>query len=200
MGKIAAAAVLPTLLLLLAPSTKGLDLCSTTLTRRRLLIQVLGTTVGGATSHAVSALAVSPDAPFVYTEEWAGTLLPRRGLAESVASVRGIDGLWPMARWPDPVLRIPAEPVASKWMGSKTLAQACDTLARTARHHGAVGLAAQQCGLNARIVYLEVDHPVSRGRQIRRNVSTSSITLVNPRIVGRSPEVHARVWNEGKSS
>jgi hypothetical protein len=203
MGKVAAAIVVPSILLLLASPTQGLDLGATISTRRRLLVQVLGTAVGGvATSRSVSASpALTEDAPFVYTEEWTGTLLPRRGLAEAVASLTNVEeDLWPMARWPDPVLRTPAEAVASTWMGSATLARACDTLARTARHHGAVGLAAQQCGVNARILFLEVDHPISRGRQIRRNVATSCLILVNPRIVDRSPEVHARVWNEGKSS
>ena len=52
-------------------------------------------------------------------------------------------------------------------------------LAQTARQEGAVGLAAQQCGIDARMVYLE-------GYGV----------LVNPHILQRSPETTSRVWQE----
>lgn len=87
-----------------------------------------------------------------------------------------------MARWPDPVLRQPAEPVSSQWFGTEQLRRACSLLQNTARHNGAVGLAAQQCGVNARIVYLE--RPFQ------------SLIMINPQIIQRSPETGMRVWTE----
>ena len=50
---------------------------------------------------------------------------------------------------------------------------------------GAVGLAAQQCGVNARIVYLQLT-----------GESNPHLTMINPRITGRSSEMEMRVWRE----
>ncbi len=119
----------------------------------------------------------SPD--FVYSDSWTGTHLPRISLTDATSTKTTV---WPMGRWPDPVLRQPAEPVSSELFGLAELQQACLLLQNTARHHRAVGLAAQQCGVNARIVYLE--RPFG------------SLTMVNPRIVQRSPETETRVWTE----
>ncbi|GAX24965.1 hypothetical protein FisN_2Lh241 [Fistulifera solaris] len=112
---------------------------------------------------------------------WIGTNLPRISLTH--ASTSTTMTVWPMGRWPDPVLRQPAEPVSSEFFGSTELQNACWLLQNTARHYHAVGLAAQQCGVNARIVYLE--RPFFR-----------SLTMVNPHIVQRSPETKMRVWTE----
>lgn len=143
-----------------------------------------------------------------------GTLLPRLSLEQAVQpSTFGddTDMYWPMARWPDPVLRIPAEPVPEKWFATPQLQRACHLLAKTAQRNGAVGLAAQQCGVNARIVYLETitvddndnNNPLVRRRGIKRrqnveNAATNdgSLVMINPRIIGRSPEINVRVWDE----
>jgi peptide deformylase len=52
-----------------------------------------------------------------------------------------------------------------------------------ARANYAVGLAAQQCGVNARIVFLELS-------------PFRSLVMVNPQIIERSPELEMRVWRE----
>ena len=185
---------------------------TTTATRRKLLHSLATTTVGvvtmkTTTSSPRSTLAVDADFdiskhPFRYSDEWTGTLLPRLVLAQSVDRAKG-DEIWPMGRWPDPVLRIPAEPVAEEWFGTDTLKQACDLLIQTARHHRAVGLAAQQCGVNARIIVLEKEKPqtslLGLVKQQKDDDDVSSedfIVMVNPKIIRRSPEIDARVWNE----
>jgi peptide deformylase len=94
-----------------------------------------------------------------------------------------------MARWPDPVLRRPASPVSQHYFGTDTLEIACQLLQSTARKEKAVGLAAEQCGVDARIIYLEnALHPTGWGRK--------SLVLVNPRIVLRAPETEMKVWKE----
>lgn len=125
--------------------------------------------------------------PFVYSPEWTGTKLPLLTLQEALQDENILReyGQWRMGRWPDPILRRPATEVDSSWFGSSSLQTACDILARTAQAEGAVGLAAQQCGVDARLVYLE------RTGDLRQ-----SLVMVNPHIIGRSPESQLRVWEE----
>ena len=67
-------------------------------------------------------------------------------------------------------------------------------LVRTAQYYGAVGLAAQQCGINARLIYIQEDDD---GRRRRRMTTTTTTTVfINPRLVGRSPEPNVQVWTE----
>lgn len=113
--------------------------------------------------------------PFPYSSEWTGTNLPILSLEESVDQLH-----WEMARWPDPSLRRTADTVFEDYFESKTLKTACNRLRDTAIANSAVGLAAQQCGVNARLVYL----------QGQPNV------LVNPVVLERSPEASMRVWRE----
>lgn len=162
-----------------------------------------GDTMNGEADEQV---VLSPQQhPFVYSCNWTGTRLPRMSLDEAVQdsnlvvyenneNTRRKDSLpftsfgtplapekaWRMARWADPCLRQPAEPVDSSWFGTVELSKACRLLETTALKNGAVGLAAQQCGVNARIIYLK--HP--------------SLIMINPRIVNRSPELEMRVWRE----
>jgi peptide deformylase len=84
-----------------------------------------------------------------------------------------------MGKWPDPILRRSADPVDESYFNSDVLQQTCDILRNTAVAEGAVGLAAQQCGINARIIYLEVP---SYGRN-------ADMILINPKIEDRSPEI-----------
>jgi peptide deformylase len=134
----------------------------------------------------------SPDSsPFRYSENWTGTRLSLEDLQTAaqptVASTKA-PLVWKMGRWPDPLLRRQADPVDAQWFGTATLKAACDALARTARVNRAVGLAAQQCGVNARIVFLDL---------LPNNVvSSSSVAMINPRIIQRSPETAVRVWQE----
>jgi peptide deformylase len=57
-------------------------------------------------------------------------------------------------------------------------------LRNTAREEGAVGLAAQQCGIDASLIFID-------------NINNDKgIFLVNPRIIHRSPESEMLVWTE----
>ena len=105
-------------------------------------------------------------------------------LEQAAAAQTPTSHYWEMGRWPDPLLRRPADPVDPKWFGTSTLATNCDLLAATARANKAVGLAAQQCGVNARIIFLQ------------RPGIAGDITMINPQIVQRSPETSVRVWQE----
>lgn len=129
-------------------------------------------------SSTSSARDISPQnlQSYVYSDTWTGTALPWLSLEQAGNATR-----WDMGRWPDPVLRRSAQTVDPKWFGSLTLSMACKRLQETATHNKAVGLAAQQCGVNARILYLEKPLPK---------------VMVNPIIIARSDEVDIRVWNE----
>ncbi|GMI06380.1 hypothetical protein TrVE_jg153 [Triparma verrucosa] len=89
-----------------------------------------------------------------------------------------------MARYPDPLLRRSASPVPSSAFNTAALQTLASKLKRTCEKEKAVGLAAQQCGVDASIVYLD-------------SVGNSPGTfLVNPVIVKRSAEEKMRVWDE----
>ena len=193
------------------------SLSAGTTTRRTLLQRLTTSAVGIATTTTTvsprSSWGVDQEKdfdtikhPFRYSDEWTGTLLPRLDLAQSVNMAMG-DEIWPMGRWPDPVLRIPAEPVAEEWLGTETLKRACNLLTQTARQNGAVGLAAQQCGVNARIIVLEKEkkshqglfgqlQPQPQHKDDRNTVDDDFIVMINPKIIRRSPEIEARVWDE----
>ena len=169
--------------------------------------------------------------PFVYSESWKGTKLNRMSLEDATNSgaytregnnSRDNSGgdvccYWTMGRWPDPALRIPAKTVdPSLWLkgAASSLEQptklqlAASILRDTARREGAVGLAAQQCGVDARMVFLSssgsnggddgggVGGLSGRRNNNNGNKSDNDIVLVNPRIVARSPESSMKVWTE----
>jgi peptide deformylase len=133
---------------------------------------------------------------------WTGTNLPLLSLQQSVEILEHNTNLldhWPMGRWPDPVLRRPADPVEERLFGGSTLARACELLAKTARLEGAVGLAAQQCGVNARIVVLNnlISRPwTNRIATIKGGTESDYLVLINPRIVERSKETEMKIWTE----
>jgi len=120
--------------------------------------------------------------PFRYSDDWTATSLPLLNLPKAVEKET-----WDMGRWPDPILRRPAQVVESKYFGTDTLIQACRLLKKTAIDNKAVGLAAQQCGVNARIVYLQSADGI---------LQQPERTMINPRIVQRSPEIQMRTWKE----
>lgn len=123
--------------------------------------------------------------PFVYSAEWTGTKLSLLNLQQALQAENiQQPGQWKMGRWPDPILRRPATEVDSRWFGSSNLQTACDLLQRTAQAEGAVGLAAQQCGVDARLVYLE------------QGGNRRPVVMVNPHIIARSPETQVLVWEE----
>ncbi len=174
--------------------------------RREILRQFFGpaVTFGIVSSSPRLSFASSSSAPndsivrhpFAYSDSWTGTRLNIKSLEESTNSgafARDESGLlyWTMGKWPDPALRIPAKPVdPSMWLDGvkqQRLELAATILRDTANREGAVGLAAQQCGVDARMVFLSASDD--------RN-GNSDMVLINPRIVARSPESSMKVWTE----
>jgi len=136
--------------------------------------------------------------PFAYSNTWTGTnlkILSLEDATKSDAYEKENSGLyWKMGKWPDPALRIPAKPVDSRFFSEgssvgqqEMLKLAANILRDTARREGAVGLAAQQCGVDARMVYLSASRGV---------FGNDEMVLVNPRIIARSPESSMKVWTE----
>jgi peptide deformylase len=111
---------------------------------------------------------------------------------------------WNMGRWPDPILRHPAEAVnGDVWFGTDTLLRACQILQKTAVQHRAEGLAAQQCGVDARIVYVNLQAstaPQSQYPLLLRSPEDKThakfLMMINPSIVRRSPENEMTCWTE----
>jgi len=168
--------------------------------------------------------------PFVYSPEWTGTNLSLQSWQDAVLHATASSTttttttttkplkIWPMGRWPDPILRRPAEEVNAELLGFNdddidnqkkkknendtnyddndfnnnliVLQQACEILQQTAQYYGAVGLAAQQCGINARIIYIR------QGATGTTTITGGGSTWINPRIVGRSPESQMKIWKE----
>jgi len=173
--------------------------------RRELLLKPAAAWCFLVTSIPVGSAVASPAPgvcgvkhPFSYSDDWKGTAFSPLSLEQAVMSAAASSSYeealfcWPMARWPDPILRRPASKVDPRLLGTDILRKACRYLANTAVKEGAVGLAAEQCGIDARIIYLK--EIKERGMAASR--SSSSLTMTNPRIVGRSPESEMKVWRE----
>ena len=106
---------------------------------------------------------------------WKGTALPgplslseaySRFILPSLQSDTPHSATFPMAKWPDPILRKPASPLPHSIFqnqhnnnASPSLLQqlqlVAETLRNTARQEGAVGLAAQQCGIDVSLIYID---------------------------------------------
>jgi len=118
--------------------------------------------------------------------EWIveGTNLPHLSLFEALKSycIESFP-IMPMAQWPDPILRVSANAVEKDLFGTPQLQVLAQALCNTCRDAGAVGLAAQQCGVDASLIFLE-------------DQTKTGIILINPRFVHRSPEIEMRVWTE----
>ena len=69
-----------------------------------------------------------------------------------------------------------------KWFGTDSLYSLAKALVQTAKDNGAVGLAAQQCGIDARIVYLKSN-----------NHHDDGILLINQEIIQRLSEMEMTV-------
>lgn len=158
---------------------------STTASRRNVVHQIVACTslVVAFPDESLSVLSKNDIrdegslSNFYYTESWTGTSLPLLDIQQATQTSN--ESGWNMGRWPDPILRRPASPVDPRWFGTKTLQKATLLLKQTCRTAQAVGLAAQQCGVDARIVHLE-----------------PNMSMVNPKIVNRSDEVEMKVWRE----
>jgi peptide deformylase len=138
---------------------------------------------------AVGDTSLSIQHPFRYSEQWTGTALPWIDLRRAVNQAKDTNYQWNMGRWPDPMLRRSAEPVDMTLWETEELRMACEFLQNTARANEAVGLAAQQCGVNARIIFLELE-------QLTWNRHKNCVCMINPKITVRSPENEMLVWRE----
>ena len=105
-----------------------------------------------------------------HTPTWTATALPHLSI-DQAATLDRLD----FARYPDPILRLEARPVRRF---DAALVKTVALLRAAARRHGARGLAATQCGVDAAIVLLGDE------------------AFVNPTIVARSPEARLRCWTE----
>ncbi|CAJ1964550.1 unnamed protein product [Cylindrotheca closterium] len=137
---------------------------------------------------------------YAYSKTWQGTSLEILQLekAANLALTDDQSSTFPMGRWPDPILRRPASPVNVSSSTQQTAVRAiANALRRTARTSGAVGLAAQQCGVNVRMIF--VDDPkilASKSNKALNQINNGGTFLLNPRIVARSSELDMQVWNE----
>ncbi|CAJ1413652.1 unnamed protein product [Effrenium voratum] len=122
--------------------------------------------------------------PCTTQAKWSGTSLPKRSLADTLAYLasNGEPSPLPMARFPDPVVRMVANSVPEWAFGHLELL--AEALRLTRREEQAVGLAASQVGVDARIIVL--DAQIAAGPDV----------FVNPEIVERSPEEDMRWWRE----
>ena len=143
-----------------------LTLSPTSLSRRAFLLASAPLTLLDA--------AVSPPPPFVPSY---------LGILSLDAAANTKEDKWTMGKYPDPALRLRASRVPPSSIPSSSLSSAAQKLRRTCLINGAVGLAAQQCGVDASIVYLN-------------DGSLDGLTLINPRVVARSREVDMKTWNE----
>ena len=135
-----------------------------------------------------------------------GTNLPHCSPLEALRKYRASESdiplsAFPMARWPDPVLRIPTKSVSASLWNANELFTLANTLRMTARKEKAVGLAAQQCGIDASLVFLEKTEPSKTNSRRRKGKGVTDddkdgIFLFNPRFVYRSPETEMLVWDE----
>mmetsp|Transcript_9921 Transcript_9921/g.22185 ORF Transcript_9921/g.22185 Transcript_9921/m.22185 type:complete len:651 (+) Transcript_9921:54-2006(+) len=167
---------------------------------------------------------------FRYRSDWTGTALPLLSIEDAAiaattktgttdAKGMGEISAFRMGRWPDPILRRPASPIRSFLFGTSDLHVVAEALRATARKEGAVGLAAQQCGVDGRLLWIDTASADTSGsagatnsskrrrRQARgegktiatRNSVLSSdegLFLINPRITRRSDELDMLPWTE----
>ncbi|KAL7535948.1 hypothetical protein ACHAXR_006827 [Thalassiosira sp. AJA248-18] len=93
---------------------------------------------------------------------WQGTSLPGPlSLSEAYKQVSDINSqpVLNMGKWPDPILRYRSSPIPSSAFQSKTQLNQLNSVAialrNTARKEGAVGLAAQQCGVDVSLIFID---------------------------------------------
>lgn len=173
-----------TMLAVLLPAVNAWSISRRDVVNQFVACTSLATSCAMPEISSVAAAAPNTDASirdegllnYAYSDAWTGTSLPLLDLSQANQA----SGSWEMGRWPDPVLRRPATPVDESWFGTDTLRHTTELLKETCRKAKAVGLAAQQCGVDARIVHLE----------------QPEMSMINPKIVNRSDEMDMKVWRE----
>lgn len=133
---------------------------------------------------------------YVYSQEWQGTALTVLSYQQAASlSRQGTTNEFVMGRWPDPVLRRPASPVSLDVlkMNPEKTKDIANMLRRTARRNNAVGLAAQQCGIDVSMIFLQSKAKKSFSSDA---ADQGGLFLVNPRIISRSSEMDMKVWIE----
>jgi peptide deformylase len=139
---------------------------------------------------------------YVYTNEWKGTGLDLLSYQEAAEIANSSDDAsstsyyyYTMGKWPDPILRRPASAIHFNTNKETSAVQSiAHALRRTARINKAVGLAAQQCAIDVRMIFL--DDPKLLDKKKMPTINEGGRFLVNPRIVARSSEFDMQVWNE----
>ena len=81
-------------------------------------------------------------------------------------------------------------------MNKFSIRDIANKLRRTARENGAVGLAAQQCGIDVSMIFLDESKYINSQQQQQIHLDKGGLFLVNPRIIARSPEMEMKVWKE----
>jgi len=162
--------------------------------RRSAAVSLLSLLVAGAALD--NSKSTNDNSPAMLKDEnWQGTslnLLPLEDAYDLSIINGGNSETFPFAQWPDPILRRPSSRISlpTKQQDASHLLDRLQsiarTLQRTVRQKRAVGLAAQQCGVDVSLVYL--DSPAKNPDE--------GIFLLNPRIVARSPERNMQVWTE----
>ena len=109
---------------------------------------------------------------FPFRNDWTGSNLKLLSISDA-ASVATSSSAFEMGKWPDPILRRQASPIPSMMLGTDQLKVVGTALRKTALAEGAVGLAAQQCGVDGRILWIdttsEVENlPMSRNKRRMR--------------------------------
>ena len=178
-------------------------------TRRDVIQSVFSSTALIISSPGKSIAADSVLPPpnlknYVHSDQWIGTSLELMSYqqAASMTTATDMTSSYAMGRWPDPILRRPATalPISTIRSRSNEISQIANKLRRTARLNGAVGLAAQQCGIDVSMIFLDdPKHPFSSTKSGLRKVGDidqGGTFLVNPRITSRSSELDMKVWNE----
>ena len=104
--------------------------------------------------------------PLSISDAYSQLILPSSSLEKSMmtSSINNDNNMittttFPMGRWPDPILRKVASPIPKSIFENQDqlhkLQTVAEVLRNTARAEGAVGLAAQQCGIDASLVFID---------------------------------------------
>jgi peptide deformylase len=172
--------------------------------RRRdfLVSSIQGLVIAQSKEACSFVMDENPLLNFPYQENWVGTSLPILSMEQAAL----IDGRsdFKMGRWPDPILRVSASKIDESLIDNnrEVLQKVANKLRRTARVNQAVGLAAQQCGIDGSLVFLDdlkVNTMYKKSIKFSENdngIDSGGMFLFNPRIIARSPEVDMKVWTE----